>query len=223
MAVFKAILVSLAAILGLSALYIQTATPPPGSVLMSSVPVASTSEPYQVWLLNWGFHTSILVESPANGALESLGEGARYLEYSWGDRRFYRDQDHSLGSMLAAVAVPTSSVVHVRGWSQPPDQALGVRQRYRRWVDALTLYQLIVALESSIPRTPEGQRVMPYPTQAGQVGTFYPGREHYILWFTCNTWTVQRLAQAGLAHANPAVVLAEQVPMELKGFVKKYN
>ncbi|NCJ08582.1 DUF2459 domain-containing protein [Synechococcales cyanobacterium C] len=217
--ILKLAIRGLGAILGVSALYIQVATPPRGWVLHPPQPI-DTSKSYQIWLLNWGFHTSILLERPAHWPLAPLGLETQYVEYSWGDRRFFRDQDQSLPAMVAAVLLPTPGVVQVRGWAVPPDQTFGVQQRYRRWVNGATLYQLILALESSLLRTPDGKRM---PGQSGQMGQFFPARQIYILWFTCNTWTVQHLAQAGLARPNPSVVLAEQVPQSLNGFVKKYH
>ncbi|HEY2853947.1 MAG TPA: hypothetical protein VGJ18_13925 [Gemmatimonadaceae bacterium] len=45
---------------------------------------------YRVYVADWDYHTSIILQQPPNWQLGSLGaERAPFVEFAWGDRRFY--------------------------------------------------------------------------------------------------------------------------------------
>jgi hypothetical protein len=171
---------------------------------------------YRVLIADWGYHTAIVAEQPRGWALgPPREERAPFLEYAWGDRRFYMESDYS--AIFATLVLPTASVVYVDGRPDPPPLG-GARSVYQRTVDAATLRTLLRELEGSFQRTEDGARREPFPSVAGYRGRFYPARGRYLWANDCNWWTVQRLAGAGLADRAAGVVFSGQVSPRLRGF-----
>jgi hypothetical protein len=185
------------------------------------VPIAIPPVPdgsYRIFVVDWGYHTAIVVPRPAGFALGPAGEeAAPYVEYAWGDRRFYMESRYAPWSVLATLALPTESVLYVDGQTDPPRFG-GARGIYSRVVDAPTLARLILELERSVRRAPSGGRVTPHAMHGGYAGRFYPALGAYLWTRNCNWWTVERLLAAGLATSSRGVVFSGQVAGRLARF-----
>ena len=210
----------LVALFGLPPLYMAVATPPAGPVRLPATPAPDDARRrFRVFVAAWGYHTSIMVEQPPGWRLGPPGEeDAPFVEYSWGERRFYKDQDYRPHSLFAAVFLPTASVVYLDGWERLPDPQNGTHNLYVRQVTATQMRALVTKMERTLPRTPSGERVAAFRHAPGRAGRFYPGRECYIFWSDCNAWTVKCLGAAGLAGSSALVVAEGQVPGRLRGF-----
>ncbi|HVR96120.1 MAG TPA: DUF2459 domain-containing protein [Thermoanaerobaculia bacterium] len=173
---------------------------------------------YRVLVADWGYHTAIVVEQPRGWALgPPREERAPFLEYAWGDRRYYMESDFRPHAVFATMVLPTDSVLYLDGRSDPAP--LGrARSVHQRTVDAATLRTLLQELERSFRRNADGARLEPYPPVRGYRGRFYPAYGRYLWARDCNWWTVERLAPAGLARSPAGVVLSGQVPGRLQGF-----
>lgn len=172
---------------------------------------------YQVFVVDWGYHTAVVVEQPAGWRLGPPGdEAAPFLEYAWGDRAFYRDSDHRPGPLVAAVVLPTRSVLYLRGHAGPPRFA-GADAVFARTVDGPTLRRLLHDLERTVGRASDGSR-QPPRRAPGFEGAFYPAHGAYLWTRNCNWWTVARLASVDLASPPAGVVFTPQVPRRLRGF-----
>lgn len=176
--------------------------PPPGS--------------YRVLVADWGYHTAIVVEQPRGWALgPPREERAPFLEYAWGDRRFYMESNYK--AIFATLVLPTASVLYLDGRPDPPPLG-GARAVYQRTVDAATLRTLLQDLEGSFQHTEDGARFEPFPSVRGYRGRFYPAHGRYLWANDCNWWTVERLAAARLARGAAGVVFSGQVRGRLEGF-----
>jgi len=174
-----------------------------------------------VYVAGWGYHTSVIVEQPLGFRLGPSGEeDAPFVEFAWGNRRFYMESNYWPHTIFAAVFLPTPSVTYVDGWKGEPVRTKEMRELYVRYVSAAELARLVKSLEESIVRLPGGERALPYPAVAGYSGRFYPAREFYIFWFNCNAWTVERLRSAGAAGPSRFVFLEQQVRGRLRQFRK---
>jgi hypothetical protein len=173
---------------------------------------------YRVFVVDWGYHTAIVVQQPAGWRLGPSGaEDAPFLEYAWGDRRFYYEGDHRPHVLFAALFLPTESVLYLEGHPDPPSFA-GAEAVYARTIDAVTLRTLLAELERAIRRAPNGARLPALAPAAGYRGRFYQAYGSYLWPRDCNWWVVARLARAGLASAPTGVIFTTQVPARLRGF-----
>ena len=195
--------------------------PPPRDP--ASLPATGdASRAYRVWVADWGYHTSIVVEQPASWRLGPPGrEAAPFVEWAWGDRRFYRDSDYRPHAVYATLVLPTASVVYLAGRDEPPSTSRGARGVWSRTVDEGTLRRLVAELERTIRRDASGTpgvRVAPTPPVAGYPGRFYDAHGRYTWARDCNWWTAERLARVGLASGASGVVFSGQVAPRLRGF-----
>lgn len=121
-----------------------------------------------------------------------------YLNFSWGDRRFYLTtpslQELKLSTTLRALFLPTDTVMYVQGTSQRP-QSLGSYQVQSVRLSHSGYEQLTTHLAKSFARGTNALPVLleqnPYET-----GTFYAGTGRYGFWQTCNDWLAQGLRVA---------------------------
>ena len=78
-----------------------------------SLPAVQTGE-YRVLVADWGYHTAILVEQPQGWHLGPPGnERAAFLEYAWGDQRFYMESDFRPHALFATLVLPTATVMYL--------------------------------------------------------------------------------------------------------------
>jgi hypothetical protein len=173
--------------------------------------------PYRVYVADWGYHSSIVVEQPPGWRMGPPGEeGAPFLEFAWGDRRFYMESDYK--AIFATLFRPTDSVMYLDGQKVPPQGGGGARAVFVRRVDSATLRALLTELERSILHAPSGERAAAFPSAPGYSGRFYPAHGAYLWAGDCNWWTVERLRAAGLAEHGRGVVFSGQVADRLRGF-----
>lgn len=174
---------------------------------------------YRLLVVDWGYHTAIIVEQPRGWRLGPPGaESARFVEYAWGDRGFYRDSDYRPHRLAAALVAPTESVLYLDGH---PDLSRVVRAEavFTTTASAPTLRALVRDLERSVVRAADGSR-SPSESVPPFRGRFYPAHGAYLWTRDCNWWTVARLASVGLAGSPTGVVFTPQVPGRLRGFAE---
>lgn len=173
---------------------------------------------YRVYVADWGYHTSIIVEQPSGFALGPPGrERAPFLEYAWGDKSYYLESDYRPQAIFATLVLPTATVAYLGAWADPPDFR-GARAVSARTIDAATTRALFIELERTFRRASDGSRRAPYTVVAGYDGRFYPSYGHYSWIRDCNWWTVARLGATQLAGSSAGVLLSGQVAGRLRGF-----
>ncbi len=174
-------------------------------------------ERHRVFVADWGYHTAIIIEQPRGWMLGPPGEEASpFVEFAWGDRRFYMESNYWPHSVFATLVLPTASVTYVDGRAAPPTR--GFRSLHVREVSSAELRVLATELEASIRPDPRGERAPAFTTVAGYPGRFFPGTGSYLWWANCNRWTVDRLAAAGLADGGRGVIFSGDVAGRLSGF-----
>ena len=190
----------------------------PDAPVAAAIPTAPEGT-YRVYVADWSYHTSIIFQQPSTWQLGSLGtESAPFVEFAWGDRRFYMESNYRPDALFATLFLPTEAVAYVASWNSDLARAARPRALYERDVDGPKLAELAAVLEGTIRRSSTGERAAAFPAVSGYAGRFYPAHGRY-LWFTdCNRWTVERLASAGLARGGVGVIFSGQVASHLIGF-----
>ncbi len=162
-----------------------------------------------VYLVAHGWHAGIVVRRadipPGVWPEREDFPEAEYLEVGWGEREGYMGPI-TLLSVVKAVLWPGRSVLHVAGFRGP------VREFFARRGEILEFElppERIEALSRHIARSFArdglGRARRLGPGLYGQ-GSFYPSRERYHLFNTCNVWTARALRAAGLPLV-PAMAL----------------
>ena len=173
----------------------------------------------RIYVAVFGFHSAILIEQPKGSRLGPPGnETARYVEYGFGDKEFFRDLNFWPTHLFAAGFIGTPGVIYLNGRDSLPN--IWDVCRFLLWRDiSLPQWELLVAaLEAAIKRWPNGERTAPYEQHGHFPGRFYPCPARYVLWHDCNRWTVDILQKVGLADTGQGVVFAEQIEPRLHGF-----
>jgi hypothetical protein len=187
-------------------------------------PLPALPEPpsgsYRVFVVDWGYHTAIVVEQPRGWRLGPPGaEDAPFLEYAWGDRSFYYESDHRPHAVFATLFLPTESALYLEARPDPPPLG-GAEAVYERIVDAATLRALLAELERSVRHDASGARLPALAPTPGDRGRFYAAHGRYLWTRNCNWWVVARLAAAGLASAPTGVIFTTQVGPRLREFTR---
>ena len=161
-------------------------------------PPNTPRETLTVYITKRGWHTGILVKKTA---LDSLIPGltmdfpdARFLELSWGDKKFFMAERSPVGLALRAVLWPTQSVMHVYGFTFLPDDYLKndyVKsiQLTRKGFSEMSLY-----MNQSFARD-SSNRIIPLEKNPRGMSNYYLSNLVYGGKRTCNTWTANALKQ----------------------------
>jgi hypothetical protein len=207
---------ALALVLILPALWaeLQPHAPPPAMVA-----ARAESSMTRLYVVDWGYHTAIVIAQPPHAMLGPPDEPAsRFVEFAWGDRRFYMESRYAPHSLFATIFLPTEAVMYVAGRAVAPERPAGARSVYARDITVAEWSALARELERWIRHDSSGSRLPAFPSVTGYAGRFYPAHGAYLWWTDCNRWTLDRLAAAGLARSGRGVILSGQVPGRLLGF-----
>jgi uncharacterized protein (TIGR02117 family) len=117
----------------------------------------------------------------------------------WGDRDFYYAGDKSIPAMFRAFFLPTPSVMHVVGFSEPPAEYFKQSHILRLDLSVPGFNRLFSYIQATFSRDSKGDRLPPL-SGSGQYGVsnFYAAVPQYGFWLTCNVWTAKALNAGGI-------------------------
>lgn len=153
-------------------------------------------------IVSHGWHTGLVLPRAAlNDRLPALaGQFAQadWLEIGWGDLGFYTapDQQITSGLTLEALFASRGSVLHVVGIRGAPEQAFPHSDVQPLVLGEAGFAALADGIEASFARAPDTPATPLGPGLYGD-SRFYAARGHYWALHTCNTWTAERLLDAG--------------------------
>lgn len=181
-------------------------------------PLATGPASEAVHVVSRDWHSDIGLEvRDLRGRLATLGAnwpGARSLVLGFGERGYLLSRDRSLADMAMAL-LPGPGAMLVTGLSTDPATAFGPEAAIGLRVTPDGMAGLQRYLEDSFEWTDAGDPLRlsdgPY---AGAV--FYGSAMTYSAGFTCNTWTAEALAQAGLPVRVGGVLFAGQVMAQVR-------
>jgi hypothetical protein len=158
---------------------------------------------FHLFAADW--HTEIIVPGDWLPELQPLGPGVPWIALGFGQRDFFMAERPGVAEALAAT-VPSPAVIRAQFLSAVPISRGDVEVLALRGSRA----GLAGFLAAAFARDGEG-RLAP-PVQSGLPGrAFLPAARRYSLAYTCNTWTADALAAAGLPVSSRSVVRREQV------------
>ncbi|HTH99510.1 MAG TPA: DUF2459 domain-containing protein [Acidisoma sp.] len=168
-----------------------------------------------VSLITHGWHTDIgLPAEEASGPLvrvRRLFPGARTLVFGYGKRTFMIAPAHTIGEWIIG-PFPGPAAIEVSAISSDAATAYGARH-----VETLPLppggaQRLSAFLWQAFDKAPDGTAhagELRYIAQGNFPGSlFYQASSHYGLLHTCNTWSAEALAAAGLPIRPAGIVFS---------------
>jgi uncharacterized protein (TIGR02117 family) len=186
----------------------------------SLAPAVVENEPRteRVYVVAGGWHTEIALPVAAVpdplAALRRDFPAARYLVFGWGARDYYMARDPGIGDLLRATT-PGPAVMLVVPLAVSPEAFAGEANTVALRLTPEGLARLSRLLWDDVAKnaggSPQAIGAGPYP---GSV--FYASVGTYDLGHTCNTWTAEALAAAGLPVDPAGVVFAGQLLNQLR-------
>jgi len=179
----------------------------------------ATAGKHRIIVTSNGWHSGIVVPRTLV-PLAAIPEAADFptaahIEFGWGDAEYYPTPRATLGLALLA-AFPGPAVMHVSGLPDHPARVFPTVSLLTLALDDAQLQRLIAALAASFDRA-GAARAMP-TTAAGlyPFSRFYPATGRFHAFNTCNTWTAQTLAAAGLPISAGGVQSADDLTSRLR-------
>jgi hypothetical protein len=153
-----------------------------------------------IYIVRRGWHTGIVIAVQdwpnPNWALLADFPGAEYLEFGWGDERFYQAEPETFWSGVRAALWPTSSVIHTIGSRDPIATNAQAEEVVQLRIPAGQLREIAWAIEMEFAGTdpePTGQMLKSAPTP----NRFYKAKRSFYFPRMCNWWVAKRLQQTG--------------------------
>lgn len=184
----------------------------PHAIVTPALPTQPATE--KILVISHGWHTGFVVNArdmyALQPALQQRFPAATYLEFGWGDRRFYQSEQFSSGLALRAVLWPTATVMHVVALPADVRRHFPASAMREVCLSPTHLQSLLQFLASSFEQT-HGE--WPQPLGSGLYGdsAFYSGAGSYHLFNTCNVWTARGLQSAGFDITPSVHVTADSI------------
>lgn len=178
-------------------------------VLPTFIPLGEydSKEDMEIFLVSNDIHIGLAVpvENPVYDwrtffKLDIPPEKIDWIEFGWGDRRFYFEmptwEQFTLGIAADALFIPDPAVMHVEFLTISPENyknSIRIRlsfSTYQKMVDAIRSWFVLK----------DGQPILIPGKGYGKMDNFYEAKESYSILKTCNNWTSDILASAGLKH-----------------------
>jgi len=174
-----------------------------------------------IYIVKRGWHTGIAVAAAnwPNREWSVLADFANsdYLEFGWGDERFYQAEPETFWLGVRAALWPTSSVIHVIGIRSPIIENIEANDIVEVRVSVDGLRQMAAAIEREFTEpvpvaTPVSLNAAPKPNH------FYSARRKFFFPRMCNWWIATRLEEANCPIQSWSVVGSSRVMREARAF-----
>ncbi len=204
-------------LLSIVAAIFLTPCPQPQSGLFPPRPGTPTRA---VYVIQHDWHTGLAWSQQGQIPLgPEAWRQAPYIEVGWGDRDFYYAGDKSIPAMFRAFFLPTPSVLHVVGFSDPPAQYFKQSQILQLDLSRPGFSSFFNYIQATFSRDLKGDRLPPLPG-SGQYGVsnFYAAVPQYGFWLTCNAWTAKALNAAGVPACPSRILLPPHLIDQVRNF-----
>jgi len=175
---------------------------------------------HEVHVASNGWHTAIIMKRSKADALGRLPEAddfpdAVFLEFGWGDRKYYPADEKTVGMVLAAAFASTPAVVHVAGLTARPQRHFPNREMISLVLTKNEFGNMVEAISDDFQR-PESGRAKPVSQGLYPNSHFYHAHGSFHLFNTCNTWTARILRAGGVAINPSGIITADQLMGRLR-------
>ena len=183
------------------------------------MPVPVAEGPYNtlVHVIRRGWHTDIAVPAagPLVPELASLARdfpGVRYLVFGFGDRAYLMEPGAGPLATVRAL-LPGRGAILLTALAATPEEAFGLEAVVALPLAGEEFRRLQQFLADSLDRggLAPGDRLRPLAAGPYPGSVFHASTITYAATYTCNTWTAEAIAVAGVPLRADGVLLAGQV------------
>ena len=184
-------------------------------------PAGDNASTKPIYLVSHGWHAGIVLrraDIPADLWPENVNfPYTEFLEVGWGDKQYYQTPDAHFGITLRAALWPTSSVLHIVGFSGAVAAYYSSSEIIEIKLSESGFELLSRYIAASFARDVSGQA---RPLGRGLYGNsrFYLSRESYHLFNTCNVWTARALHAAGVPITPSFSITVDQLMAQTQTF-----
>jgi len=174
-----------------------------------------------VYVVKRAWHTGVAVAAAdwpnRNWSVLADFPDSRYLEFGWGDARFYQAEEETWWLTIRAAFFSTSSAVHVIGFDHPTPEALLADEVIEVHLSEDGLQKLAASIEAEFEEAAPVSYGVPL-RGTPEPNKFYHAKRRFFFPRMCNWWTTRRLQDSGCPVAAWSVISANRVVREAKGF-----
>ena len=194
-----------------------------GLLLMFFTCVATSSPlrqgKQQIFVTSNGWHTGIVLKRNYL-SFENMPEitdfpQAEFVEFGWGDAKFYPVKEATVGITLAAALMPTVAVMHVVGLPAEPSRYFTRAEVVPLSLDKQDLDRLVAFIAGSFDRKSR-PRADPIASGLYKSSYFYPANGKFHLFNTCNNWTAGALRAGGFKIKIVGTIQAESLMQQVR-------
>lgn len=189
------------------------------SIILLPLPTAAAEPCRQIFVTNHGYHTGIVVPlrdfDPQRTLSTAYFNNRNWIEIGWGDAAFYQARGEDYWHGLKALLTPTEAILHVHAFLAPPKARFSASEVIGVKVSEAGYRRLLARIKATFTRNKDG-RVIPAGNGLYGVSYFYKAEGSYSLTYTCNSWTAEMLADAGVDIDPGASKRASSVMDRLK-------
>ena len=169
-------------------------------MLLISLMYGQTSEEeFEVHIIQAGWHTGIVIKTIdlPPGLLKDFPEVIKhkYIDFSWGDEKYYQIPDPNFYIAARSVLWPTQSVINVSAFSRDIESNYRKPEIYIIQMNKQKFVALCRFLAESFKRDTSGNFIE--STFYRHPSGFYLSKRKYFAFRTCNTWVALVLKDAG--------------------------
>ncbi len=169
-----------------------------------------------------GWHSGIVIartDLPPGRIPETADfPAAAYFEFGWGNREYYPAPKKTLGMTIGA-ALPGAAVVHLSGMPRHPREMFPASEWVTLRLTSQGFERLLAFLDQSFERR-GAARIAASAKGLYAFSAFYPATGTFHLFYTCNTWTADGLARAGLPVRTSGVQQAHELMSQLRALAR---
>ena len=173
----------------------------------------------EIYIVSHGWHTGFIVPAKAIQIkipeLKGRFTRSQYIEFGWGDKKFYQAKEKTSGLAMKAAFWPTESVVHATPSSQNPYRFVPDIEVEMLCLTDSELLSLINFIANSFYKDSKGE-VLRLKTGGHGYSQFYKGVGDYSLMNTCNNWTAKGLRSVGMNISADFKFTADSVMKHVK-------
>jgi uncharacterized protein (TIGR02117 family) len=174
-----------------------------------------------IYIVKRGGHTGVAIASAywpdRNWSVLADFPGSDYLEFGWGEERFYQAEPETVWLGIRAALWANASVVHVIGVRSPIADNIYANEVVEVRVSADGLRRMAEAIQREFTeRTPVATPVS--LSAAPKPNRFYSAKRRFFFPRMCNWWIATRLEEANCPIEPWSVVTAGQVMRRVHAF-----